>query len=46
MPDLVRFLMEESELERDEELLDGSVDARPMSEKGVPGSQQRYGEVV
>ena len=35
-PDLVRFLMEESELEREEELLEGSVEGRPISEKGVP----------
>ena len=35
-PDLVRFLMEESELEREEELLEGSVDGRSMSENGVP----------
>ena len=28
--------MEESELEREDELLDGSVEGRPMSEKGVP----------
>ena len=38
-PDLVRFLMEESELEREVELLEGSVEGRLMSEKGVP---ERY----
>ena len=44
MPDLVRFLMEESELERDEELLDGSVDERPMSENGVPGRKEKINQ--
>ena len=41
-PDLVRFLMEESELEREVELLEGSVEGRLMSEKGVPEKKKLH----
>ena len=34
--------MEESELEREEELLDGSVEGAPMSEKGVPEKKESH----
>ena len=33
---MVRFLMEDSELEREVELLEGRVEGRLMSENGVP----------
>ena len=39
---MVRFLMEERELEREEELLDGSVEGAPMSEKGVPEKKESH----
>ena len=34
--------MEESELEREEELLEGSVEGRPISEKGVPENKEYH----